>query len=278
MTNILMRPSVRCAEQLRDVRSASPQRTRAPARRRVVVDRPAVVGIDEIQVPELGALVEVRNARRGDLDHQLREAVVDAELRDARLERPKGCEKRRSAGGDRESRRRTASTAASYSSSGLSQLVWTFASRSAFIMYATIRSRNDVGSASSPARTATRRPASGRAGTPRSRPAPSAPVQLGLEPAVRARASVMTAAFHAPGNLRQHVQPRAHVLAAFGVVRGRRRQRGRPLPLPLRHPVVDRRRLEAEAASDRRRPRSARSGGCRRTARCPRCPSPRPGW
>ena len=54
---------------------------------RGVIDRPPVVGIDEVQIPQLRALVEIRNARRGDLDEQLREAVVDAGFGDTRLER-----------------------------------------------------------------------------------------------------------------------------------------------------------------------------------------------
>ena len=48
----------------------------APAQR--VVDRPAVVGIDEAEVPELAALVDVGHAGRSEADERLREAVERA--------------------------------------------------------------------------------------------------------------------------------------------------------------------------------------------------------
>ena len=51
------------------------------------VHRPAVVGVDEAQVPQLGALVEVGDAGRRDLDQRLRQRVEGAEVGDARLER-----------------------------------------------------------------------------------------------------------------------------------------------------------------------------------------------
>ncbi len=59
-----------------------------------VVDRAPVVGIDQRQIPQLGALIKIRHARRGDLDEQLREAVVDAELGDALLKWQEGLEER----------------------------------------------------------------------------------------------------------------------------------------------------------------------------------------
>src|SRR5438445_5128384 len=62
---------------------------RHPAQRALadlVVDGPPVVRIDERQVPELGALVEIRNARRGDLQHYLRERIVHADFGDSPLE------------------------------------------------------------------------------------------------------------------------------------------------------------------------------------------------
>ena len=64
-----------------------------------VVDRPAVIRIDEVQVPKLGALVEVGNAGRGDLDHKLGEAIVDPKLCDPCLKRDEGVEKRRRTAG-----------------------------------------------------------------------------------------------------------------------------------------------------------------------------------
>src|SRR5882762_5997743 len=51
------------------------------------VHRPAVVGVDQAQVPQLGALVEVGDTGRRDLDQRLRQRVERAEVGDARLER-----------------------------------------------------------------------------------------------------------------------------------------------------------------------------------------------
>ena len=48
----------------------------------LVIDRPTVVRIDQAEVPELRALVEVRHAGRADLDRQLRQRVVDPVLGD----------------------------------------------------------------------------------------------------------------------------------------------------------------------------------------------------
>ena len=84
------------------------------------------------------------------------------------------------------------------------------------------------------------------AGTPRSHPAPSAPVDLGLEPAVQRPPS------------RDRALPRAgQSPTARSAARARPRRawcRASPsptapagqLPLPLGHPVVHRRRIEAE--------------------------------
>jgi hypothetical protein len=63
-----------------------------------VVDRAAVVGIDEVEVPQLGALVEIRDAGRRRLDDELRQAIVDAELGDTRLKGRERLEKRRGTG------------------------------------------------------------------------------------------------------------------------------------------------------------------------------------
>ena len=129
------------------------------------------------------------------------------------------------------------------------------------------------------ARTATRRRASDRADTPRSRPGRGRAVQLGLEPAVQRRATRMTSRFP-----RARQSPTARSGAPGRPRRAWCRASPSPtapagqLPLPLDHPVVDRRRVETERSSDRRRPRSATAGGCRCTARCPRCPWPPPGW
>ena len=46
---------------------------------RAVIHRPPVVGVDERKIPELGALVDVRHAWQGELEHRAREAVQRAE-------------------------------------------------------------------------------------------------------------------------------------------------------------------------------------------------------
>ena len=48
----------------------------------IVIDRPAVVGIDQAEIPELVALVDVGHARRGQLQQRLRQRVERAEVRD----------------------------------------------------------------------------------------------------------------------------------------------------------------------------------------------------
>src|SRR2546430_1009364 len=58
------------------------------------VNRSPIVGIDEIQIPQFTALIKVRHPGSGDFDQELREAVVDSQLGDARLERLKRLEKR----------------------------------------------------------------------------------------------------------------------------------------------------------------------------------------
>ncbi len=56
----------------------------------VEVDGPAIVGIDKAQVPELRTLVEVGDAGRSELEHQLRQPVDHARLRDTSGEWRKG--------------------------------------------------------------------------------------------------------------------------------------------------------------------------------------------
>ena len=86
VTSSLMRAVLPAREQRGDsagraracgsARTASTSSSNCCARREV--DRPAVVGIDEAEVPELGALVEVRHARRAQLQHDLRQRVHHA--------------------------------------------------------------------------------------------------------------------------------------------------------------------------------------------------------
>ena len=50
------------------------------------IDGTPVVGIDEVEVPQLAALVEVGNAGRRDLDERLGQRVERAEVGDPGLE------------------------------------------------------------------------------------------------------------------------------------------------------------------------------------------------
>src|ERR1700733_1153189 len=47
---------------------------------RAKIHRRAIVGIDETQIPELSALVDVRHTRHRQLRNELRETVDDADL------------------------------------------------------------------------------------------------------------------------------------------------------------------------------------------------------
>ena len=70
---------------------------------RTEVDGTPIVGIDEVQVPQLGALVKIRNTRRGDLQHYLGERVRNRERRDPLLE-GKECRQELAAAGPVEDR------------------------------------------------------------------------------------------------------------------------------------------------------------------------------
>ncbi len=58
-----------------------PSNSASRRRRRSIVHRPAVVGVHQGQVPELAALVDVRHARRGELDQRLGQRVDPARRR-----------------------------------------------------------------------------------------------------------------------------------------------------------------------------------------------------
>ena len=117
-------------------REFAPIRRGAGVERRLArpeIDRPAVVRIDQRQVPGLGALIEIRNARHRRLEHKLRQAVQRAEQRHAarecfeRLEKCAGAIMRSSIA------RINPRKPFSYASSGLSQLVSSLPSRAALI-------------------------------------------------------------------------------------------------------------------------------------------------
>ena len=129
----------------------------------------------------------------------------------------------------------------------VSQLVWTFASLTAFSMYSWSRSISS-GAARSAVERARRRRAPGRSDTRR----------CGRAPARRRRASGAprfsgiqreTSRPHSSGDLREHVDARAHVLAELRVVRGRRQHLERPVAPPRRVRVVE---LRDRAAEPRR--------------------------
>ena len=77
----LIRPLRQSREQLR-----GRARLGEPARAQLEVDRPAVVRIDQRQIPKLGALIAVGHARGGELEQGLGEAVDGADPRDLGLE------------------------------------------------------------------------------------------------------------------------------------------------------------------------------------------------
>ena len=74
-------------ERARAVAARAPPRRPRATRAVREIDAPAIVGIDEAEVPELAALVDVGHAGRRELQRQLHEAVVHAEPRDAARER-----------------------------------------------------------------------------------------------------------------------------------------------------------------------------------------------
>ena len=135
---------------------------------RRIVDRTAVVGIDEGEIPELGALVEVGHARAGQREQSLREAVQragrgDAARRRRRFRSPSG-----GAVGSRCCVTRNSRQAASYSVFGTAHSVRRLASRSDFSCHrrdpvAERRPRRRGPRATG--RAARRRPGSGRAWT-----------------------------------------------------------------------------------------------------------------
>ena len=88
-----------------------------------VVDRAAVVGIDQRQVPQLVALVDVGHAGRGELEQRHRQAVEHAEPGDRRRRRAQVVEEQVVLRCPSAARARTTATAASYSALGLIQLV-----------------------------------------------------------------------------------------------------------------------------------------------------------
>ncbi len=103
---------------------------------RLPVDGAAVVRVDEAEIPELAALVEVGDAGRGELQERLRERCG-----------PAGRDERFDEGLEVGAERRVAddtldegASASSYGGCGSIHEVWTFASRDAFSMYCTARS------------------------------------------------------------------------------------------------------------------------------------------
>ena len=58
--------------------AVSARQRRSSCRAQLEIDRPPVVRVDQTQIPQFGALIEVRNARRDQLDERLRQAVDPA--------------------------------------------------------------------------------------------------------------------------------------------------------------------------------------------------------
>src|SRR5437763_14825385 len=59
-----------------------------------IIDRAAVIWIDEVEFPKFIALVYVRYAGRGQLEQSLRQTIEHPEIRDSALERNEVVEKR----------------------------------------------------------------------------------------------------------------------------------------------------------------------------------------
>ena len=59
-----------------------------------IIDWPAIVGIDQTEIPELGALIDVGHTGQGELQHGLNQAVLRAKPGDALGEGQEGSEKR----------------------------------------------------------------------------------------------------------------------------------------------------------------------------------------
>ena len=211
-----------------------------------VVDRAAVVGVDQAQVPQLVALVGVGDAGDGQLEQRLAEAVDRADARRDPLE-PREC---RSGTGVLRFGSRIAATncwiAVSYPSFGLIQLVWTFASLVAFAMYSWIRAgelgaarpRPDSSSGQAPSSTWYSRYSSLRDGA-------GSPSTSVLVAAVQARPAGQGGAPLAR-HLGEHRDPRSDVLAALGVVGGGGEQAVRPALQALGVQAVERRHRDAE--------------------------------
>ena len=100
----------------------------------LVVHRPAVVRVDQAEVPELGPLVGVRHAGRGELEQRLRQRVEEPVVADPPLEGPEVVEERAHWSASSRMRPTNSWMASSYSALGLIQLVCTLASWRAFSM------------------------------------------------------------------------------------------------------------------------------------------------
>ena len=103
------------------------------------VDRPAIVGVDQIEIPQFGALIEIRHAGKRHFQQQLGQRVDKAAVGDA-------AHKRRQVGLELRARSlarsldETQSRPLRKASDGFIHEVWILASRKAFCMYCTMRS------------------------------------------------------------------------------------------------------------------------------------------
>ena len=98
------------------------------------VHRPAVVRIDQAEVPQLGALIEVRHARRGPIFSATCASELIIPLPATRRGSGRNVGTKRAAPAPVSTRSTNRDTADSYSSFGVSQLVWSLASLTALIM------------------------------------------------------------------------------------------------------------------------------------------------
>ena len=197
----------------------------------MVVDRPAVVRVDQGEVPHLGALVEVGDARAGQQQRGLGQRVDPAPLDELVLGQERlqvGDELLVGEHAGHERGQRVVVVGVRVGPGGVHL---GFLGR-------LLHERARPG----PPRSARCPPASGRAGTRRCGPAsrPACSSRCG-GPSARPRGPML-------GQLRQQADPGPHVAAALGVVGRQGEHRLRPVPRRVRHRPVEVRHRAAELA------------------------------
>ena len=200
-----------------------------------IVDRAPVVRIDQAQVPHLRALIEIGDAGRRDLDERLGQAVPHAALGDLRRERAEVCEKPRATHRVQHLPHEVAH--------GLFPRRIRVQPAAVAFRFAQ-RFRHVVADALDEVLVRVLRGLEGP-GAEQRLVQQVFLVAIGRRMAVHHGVVTLVRARPAPerrppgsGHLREHADTRAHVFAAFRVVRRGRRERRGPLPLPLGEPAM----------------------------------------